>query len=359
MPPTSSPLPPRPLSVRRLVGISCVIAPTLLFALIEHAEAGLRCDPPASTSPAPSDASRRTPPLAGPKLDPDVVKPRTLIERDFDGKVKRLDISPEEAAVSLLTLTPEERAGADAAISARAADMDALVTAHLLDIIRISGQFQAPRPGDRAAAIRESLQLAKPILDKGRLIDRISSALPESQRDAYLALVDEYKKAVGDEEIVLARQGKSNDLEFAADVAKDPKNLIGHRIRARIKLELESFGKEIQRSAERIIAEKQSQGNDFLSKLSLTPEQESSIQAIYADLAGKYGLKEPPKQVQALLFVKVLQILTPEQRKQALVLIRDQERQKELDAKLSKATKRSGSPPMSSDPAPMNEQPMK
>lgn len=324
-------------TTRRLgAGFLCVAAPLIICCIVEIADA--------SDSPPP--------PLAGPKLTTSEVRPQSLVERDFDGKVKRLEISPEEAAVPLLELTPAERALADAAIASRAADLDTLVTNHLLDIIRLGGQLQSPRPGEKALALREAYQLSGPILAKGRLIDRISASLPEAKRARYVALVDEYKKAIGDQEISLAQQGKSDDPEFAAEVAKEPKNLIGHRIRARIKLELESFGKEIQRSAERIIAEKQNQGNDFLSKLQLTPEQESSIQAIYADLAGKYGLKEPPKQVQAVLFVRVLQVLTPEQRKQALVLIRDQERQKELDAK---ATKRS----MQNDPEPIKSEPMK
>lgn len=320
---------------RRLaVGLACVISPLLVAVCVDHADG------------ASLAVLQDAPPLAGPKLTPTETRPQSLVERDFDGKVKRLDISPEEAAVALLDLTPAECASADAAIAARAADIDALVTNHLLDIIRLTGQFQSVSAGEKALALREAYQLTSPILAKGRLSDRISSVLPESHRARYLGLVDEYKKAIGDQEIKLAQQGKSDDPEFAAEVAKEPKNIIGHRIRARIKMELESFGKEIQRSAERIIAEKQNQGNDFLSKLQLTPEQEGSIQAIYADIAGKYGLKEPPKQVQAVLFVRVLQVLTPEQRKQALVLIREQERQKQADAKLSKDS-------MNDDPKPM------
>jgi vacuolar-type H+-ATPase subunit H len=314
-----------------LIGLCCVAAPLMLTLLVEHAQARIIAfEPPAQTAPTASTVDQ---PLAGPKLTPDQTRTQTLIERDFDGKIKRLDISPEEAAIALLDLTPTEKAAADQAIAARAADMDALVTAHLLDIVRLGGELQSPRPGERAAAIREAYRLSGPILAKGRLIDRISLALPESQRVRYVALVDEYKKSLGDELIQQARHGKSDDVEFAAEVAKEPKNIIGHRMRARLKLELESFAQEIQRSAERIIAEKQDRGNDFLSKLQLTMEQQSKIQGIYADLAGKYGLKEPPKSVQVMLFARVLQVLTPEQRKQALVLIRDQERQKELDAK--------------------------
>lgn len=322
--------------VHILLGLGSVLSPTAVLLLVERADAASFFEPPAAA----------TSPLAGPKLTDKESRPHTLIERDFDGKIKRLETSPEEAAVALLKLSPQERAAADLAIASRAADIDALVTDHLLDIVRIGGQFQADRPGDRAAAIREAYQLSGPILAKGRLIDRVSAALPETQRERYLALVDEYKKAVGDEEIRLARAGKSDDVEFSAEVNKNPTNLIGLRMRARVKLELESFVKEIQRSAERIIAEKQGKGDEFLSKLQLTPEQESKIQGIYADLAGKYGLKEPPKQVQAVLFVRVLGILTPEQRKQALVLIREQERQKELDANATKHSMDDGMKPM-------------
>jgi hypothetical protein len=326
-----------------LVGLCGVAAPLLIALLAEHSPAGITSiDPPTQTPPSAGSLDQ---PLAGPKLASDQIRPQSLIDRDFDGKIKRLEISPEEAAIALLDLTPSERASADEAIAARAADMDALVTAHLLDIVRLGGAFQSPRPGERAAAIREAYQLSGPILAKGRLIDRISLALPESQRTRYIALVDEYKKSLGDELIQQARHGKGDDVEFAAEVAKEPKNIISHRMRARIKLELESFSKEIQRSAERIIAEKQDQGNDFLSKLQLTMEQQSKIQGIYADLAGKYGLKDPPKSVQVVLFARVLQVLTPEQRKQALVLIREQERQKELDVKATKRTMESGMQP--------------
>ncbi|MBU6413605.1 MAG: hypothetical protein KGS45_09025 [Planctomycetes bacterium] len=324
---------------RSAIGLICVITPLLLAITVERADAS-------TFSTHRSDPA----PLAGPKLTPVESKPQTLVERDFDGKIKPLESSPEEAAILLLQLTPAESAKADAAVAARAADMDALVTEHLLDIIRLTGQFQSASALERLNAIRESYKLASPILEKGRLVDRISAALPESQRERYVFLVDAYKRALGDQEIALAKQGKSNDVEFAAEVNKDPKNLIGHRIRARIKFDLESFGKEIQRSAERIIAEKQNQGNDFLGKLQLTPEQEASIQAIYVDVAGKYGLKEPPKGVQAVLFARVLKVLTPEQRKQALVLIREQERQKEKDAAAAKRGTNTG---MDESPAPM------
>src|SRR5438093_102916 len=70
-------------------------------------------------------------PLAGPAVAP--AEPRaTLVSFDLNGRVRRLESSPEAAALALLKLPEGARAKAEAVIAERAAAIDRFVGENLL-----------------------------------------------------------------------------------------------------------------------------------------------------------------------------------------------------------------------------------
>ena len=82
---------------------------------------------------------------------------QSIVERDFDGRVKKLDEPPALAALRVLELTPEERAATEKVVSDRAAALDAIVRDNLKLIIELALAQQAkdtqasgrlPRRGD-------------------------------------------------------------------------------------------------------------------------------------------------------------------------------------------------------------------
>lgn len=235
--------------------------------------------------------------LGGPTVR-ETVSERTLAKRDMQGRVRRLDLSPEESALELLNLDRESQAKADAVVADYHRRLDTIVG----DNIELLLRFQTAKEGpERLGVLREAMELFKPLRDGGRLRDRIAAVLPEEHAKRFEALIDGYWKAILDEvqADAKARKDKAGPEEIEAR----------ERLRA--------VGDEIRRSYERQVVAKSRQLEDLLKPLNLSPEQDGKVRTLVTEFAEQTKGKANPAQRREL-FGKLLKELNPEQKRQLL-----------------------------------------
>ncbi|MBL0928338.1 MAG: hypothetical protein IBJ11_11925 [Phycisphaerales bacterium] len=247
-------------------------------------------------------------PLSGPSVSQPgkgAAKP-TLVERDFEGKVKRLEVPPEEAALEMLGLTAEEREATAAVLAARASLMDRLLVDHYDLVARGLTIRNEPEAAKRLAYAEEVRKAFAPVREQGRLVDLLAAKLPEGKSGELRRMTREYWEAV-------LREGAGEVKE-----AGDRRGAVREQMR---KLGEEAFGHEIKRSFERLSASGQQRLDDAVKTLGLTPEQELKVRNLSTDFAQQTKLK-PTAAQRAELFRKIMAELTPEQRVKAWEMVR-------------------------------------
>lgn len=262
----------------------------------------------AASPPAPEPSTQTVAPgpdsLAGPHLDPVEVTP-SLVNYGYDGRLKRLETTPEEAAAELLDLSEETRSAIEQVLAERAAVLDSIVVNHLPELIEIFTSFQG---GDAATGIRKYLRFSRelrPLNARGSLQAEIAGVLPESLRAGFSAIVEEYRAALVD------------DIRAEAE-AKGEK--LGRR-QAALQVGLSAIGEEIGRSVERQIGNGALVLQRLYEHVDATAEQQAAIGARVQEFLG--DTKGAPTRMQTVrLFFDILRALTPEQRKHLLNSIR-------------------------------------
>src|SRR5436853_2085458 len=91
-------------------------------------------------------------PLGGPRVNGgERVGPATLVQRDFSGKIKRLEVPPEEAALERLNLDQPTREKIQSVLAARAQVLDKIVVDNIDLVVRFANARQA---GDKPEQIK-------------------------------------------------------------------------------------------------------------------------------------------------------------------------------------------------------------
>jgi soluble cytochrome b562 len=225
----------------------------------------------------------------------------SLVRYDMSGRLRRLDGPPEEAALEVIRLTPDEKAQVDHVLTQRAAAVDRVVA----DNLELLLKTQLARDANDYKGLRDHLvelmDKFKTVRDRGSLKDEIAYVLSDEHASTFRDMVDEYWKAILRDEL----KDRQNEAQ-------------GPRGRAILARETAlSFGQEIRRSYDRQIQAKTAQLEDFLSTLSATPEQEEKVRKITAD-AFQASAGKPTLQQRRETFTKILRVLTPEQRRTVL-----------------------------------------
>lgn len=282
------------------------------------------------TAVAQSGPKPATPdPLSGPAVE-DENAGATIVERTFDGNLKRLDIRPEEAALAKLNLTPEERTAADAVLSERAKTLDIIVRDHIDLLVRQQAARAGGNNDEIAKVNKEFREAMRPLASRGGLGAELAATLEEPNarrynrmvREYYAALLSQVRKEMPEGDPVpdgMMDGGVMRDDLAAPRTAKTKPE--PRRAEAAKQL-LEVFGQEVRRSYDRIAAEGQSRLDDVVKRLGLDSEQEAKVRAIATEFAQKSLLNPTPAQ-RAEVFRKVLAELTPEQRAKALDMLRN------------------------------------
>ncbi len=238
-------------------------------------------------------------PLAGPKVS--AAAAATLVERDFQGRLRRLDLPPEEAALELISLTAEQRAACSAILQERAVILDKVVAGNLDLLVELANASQA---GDKAALLRlagEVYRELEPLRRRGSLESEFLRALPEGPGVRLQTLVGQYRTALRDE-VVADAKAKGETL----------------RVRqASARVALFELGQEIRRSYERQIAAGTAELEALIARLELRPEQDMKIRNMVSNFFIETKGKADAAQKRGL-FLRVLAVLDGPQKRALL-----------------------------------------
>lgn len=244
------------------------------------------------------------PPLAGPTAHPPQSAPATLVERSFNGEVKPPEIPPEEAALSLLSLNAPDssalqRQAHDAAqgiLAERAKFIDDFVVNNVPLLTMFGNAENTGDKLDQLMLALEAMRKFRPLYEKGTLQRRLADVLPEPDRDQFESVLREYWSA-----LVQDRHARPK-----AD-GKRP-----GRIEVVLGAKLESFGKEVERSFQRVLYSGELIYAYATKDLKLTKLQQRRLRELSAEHAAKG--ENVTEQDNRRLFVRAIFILDEEQR---------------------------------------------
>jgi len=267
----------------------------------------------AAVAPSQGTAETDAPdsPLRGPRATETSSAP-TIVQRDFDGRLRRMEGEPEVAALRALDLTAEQRERLDAIVSRRIAAFDAIVAAHVLELqhaFAALGRFESLTSGaERWQAMHEvsrAWAVFAPWRERGSAIDELGDALaPQQQREARR----------------MAHAFRSSLIaERAADLGVPPGS---PQVQAHVRLEM--FGRLLEES----FARQSRAGEDSLEQLTkalaLTPEQSERARAIFGRLYEKEAAREATHWDRFAAISEFMRELAPHQRARAWRFLREQ-----------------------------------
>lgn len=209
--------------------------------------------------------------LAGPRLDEEGAE-RTIVRFDFNGGLRRLDKSPEEAALNALNLDSVTRDATDDILSERFTALDDAVRDNLDLLVELNAARQAGNKPEAASRVQQLIERLESIRTSarswGRLRDRLGIVLTESDRRDFHRMVDEYWRAVVRDEMQQA-QARKEKMTLA---------------QAYVRVRLNATGLELRRAFERQFKSREKQFDVLLASLNLTPAQDAKIRKQVQDL---------------------------------------------------------------------------
>ena len=247
----------------------------------------------AQSQPEPKPVAERSP-LAGHAVDQKPEARATIVTRDFEGRVRRPDSTPVEAAVVELTLDAEARAKVDTVLAARARVLDEFVGKNLDLLTRFGAAENSTDAGDKLLLAVEAYQKLEPLRAQGPLDQQVRGALPPDQAKEYDRLLREYWTALAEED----------------SHATKPKGRIGVVLEEKMK----DLGREIEAAFHR---SERSGGVLYyylFGSMTLTPDQSKRLHELCANYSMK-GIDNQDKTAQGVFFLAATQVLEPEQRK--------------------------------------------
>lgn len=210
-------------------------------------------------------------PLAGPPVK-ETKEERSLIRRNFEGRIQRLEMLPDEAAVELLSLDADIKTRVRAVLDEYNKTLDRLVMGNIDLLVKFTNTTGRR---ERFELVREAKTAFADLDAKGALKDRVAKELPKEQAERYTTLIRGYWEVLIDEAVQQAERESK-------DRAKAP-----GRAEIAIREGLVAFGQEVKRSYERQIAAKTKELEAVLKKLALSPEKETKIRNMFVEFEEK------------------------------------------------------------------------
>lgn len=250
----------------------------------------------AAVGGAPGVASAQDAPLAGPALAGAEREP-SLVRVDYEGRVRRLEVPPEEAALELLGLDAGTLAAARRVLSERAAVLDRIV----LENLELFPQFAAAeQAGDRLGQLRlfmEFVRITEPLRQRGMLDEELRTVLPEGVRARFERLVSDYWRAAAAERV---QRAKAEGATVRAGEAMRQERF-------------DALGRELERSYARLSASESFFVEYLLRGLDLSEHQEKRIRAIIGEYDAR-AMRGATEAEQAEAFLGVIALLNEKQR---------------------------------------------
>lgn len=249
-----------------------------------------------SVEPPGEEPAGETPALGGPRVV-ESASDRSLIRRDFSGRVRRTEVPPEEAAIDLLNLDTATRSRVMGIVEARRSILDRVVSEHSDRLLA----FQAAGQRDRSRLLDEFRGLLKELEARGPLRDEVASALPDDQARRYHALIEGYWDVVLEDMVHGAKQ-RNETITRSAARARELGSILAN---------------ELRRSLERLIAARARLLEEALGSLGLDPEREGKVRRMIAEFAERYGGQATAAQRRDLA-LRVFRELSREEQARAL-----------------------------------------
>jgi hypothetical protein len=258
--------------------------------------AGLACasTPPPGDKPAPATPGEPAS-LAGPRIGAKHDE-KTLVQRDFDGRLKRLEGHPVYAALDMMDLSKDERAAAMKPLMQRSLAIEKIMRDNTRLVLEAQAAFKPGDDGRGQQAVVKLYELAQPVFAGGKLIDLAAAQLPPEKARELRQLVGEYMQAAVADRMAGNVDGKKQE-----------------RLGAFLGESGALFGKEVEIAAKRTFEGGEKEFKELSRKLDLTPEQESKMQALFINMMTK-GYQKPSKGDQMKVLLSAYSLLTDEQR---------------------------------------------
>lgn len=241
--------------------------------------------------------------LAGPSAAEPPARP-TLVEHGYDGRVQRLESTPEEAAVALVDLDEGARERIADIFVERAEFFDRVVSE---EIDRLTRLGTAGETGDGLTVAAEGfalLQRLDPLFSKGRLEDRIAAEMPAEEAARFRALVREYWGAIVDEKRARPSPKRRARWELLVEA------------------KAEGVGGEVERSFQRLATGPGGAAQLLFGYLKIRPEQEARVMPLWIRYMELSDRGEGESKEAKMLFVGMLAHLDEAQRNRILGIVK-------------------------------------
>jgi hypothetical protein len=245
-------------------------------------------------------ASGKGSPLRGPEVGAGAEP--SLLSRTYDGRLRRLEVAPEVAALDLLELRDDERARVLAILDERAAALDRVVIENIDLLTQIEGAAEG-------GMVLRLLHLAAQIHNRFTDVvghesvgDQLASVLPREQARRLESVAGEYWDALLNE-------------ECGEDAGRIERYITQRR------MALEMFGAEIEHSVERVFED--TEDDEFevvLAQLDMTAEQQQAVDNHIANFV-KQTRMTPTKQEEVALLMSIYRELDEERRTRLFELV--------------------------------------
>jgi hypothetical protein len=321
----------RTILLATLAGVAAVCLVAVLHAEPEPT----KTEPPAATPPAPEPTV-----LAGPKVA-DKTEKLTLVQRDSEGKLVRVEDRPEIAAIPFLKLSGDAKKAADKVLNEHGTMVARVLNENQGLFLQIQNARQAGDLRGSIPLMRELRQKA-PELWEPALIDKLARALPVEKAAQLRSIVGEYFVAVADEPgpdgrnprrqpqqpkkpegggggggegggMMMQGDGEGGMMQGAGKDDMPPDAAIDPQLRNRIESNL--IIREMARSFKTLVDMRREQVDHLMAGLGLTPEQDSKIRAMIHD-SGTKAKGNPTQEDRRALIEEIKKLLTVEQQKQ-------------------------------------------
>lgn len=235
--------------------------------------------------------------LGGPAVEDRPAERTTLVRWAYDGRLQRLDTTPETAAADLLELTPTQREAVDQILAQRMAAFDKAVIESLDLVVRFQSAQALKDYRAMSSLIAQFVARLGALAKDGPVAAQITAALPPQRARQFTELVAQYHRAtLADEK----RQAKREDRKFKP-------------IEALLKARGEELGREIERAVKRSAAMGDAGFEIFLQAMNLEPDVEADIRARTIEFAALHDFS-PSKEAQDAFFATLFVDLDRESR---------------------------------------------
>jgi len=257
--------------------------------------------------PVTAASGQDEPLLSGPQVQAGQSDEASLVRRDFNGRLVRLERPAEVAALEHIEIDDGLRARIERILVERNAVMDAIVRENIPLLTELQAVGQSENKLEVLRVLGKLNREMRPLRQRGTLREEIVGELEKSgMMDAgaverFESLVDGYWRAYVE------------DVQVAASEMGEDVNPRQAKWRAR----LEQTGEEIKRAYERIVQGDGGQFERVLASLDLTESQEAEVRRLIEEFV-QQTLLNPTQKEERRLFFRIASKLTPEQRRKLL-----------------------------------------